>query len=398
MALSNRCSSIQSSADNTSRRHYTPEGWNVKVVCNSFEWHLHKYILRKCNYFSAFLPVSQLDKTSTSVIELHDHCPGQLASVLRFMYFYDYPSAEYDPSQPLYGDSLLTNTAMYVAGASVGHQGLMEHAKRHIKKWSIAVLPALADEADRDERATIVVASSSESPLGQAIRSSGQMDYAILRLADPLLRSLTIVYEQPLAARAGPLFNLRLVLVRFVAAALPFLAVNAAFRAHFRNEWERPLSFPSTGSRLQDRSAIDDIIVDYAMFSGLGRIGWQKLTTRAAMAHSAKDPGQPSLARTFALLQRLCRNERSWTNKAPNFCGDEDSDVDDRTIVPEAETKIGTETELEDEAEAVQKDRKKYWEASLLDHEKTMGELLRGLESILAGEMSHNERGRERGS
>ncbi|KJR80629.1 uncharacterized protein SPSK_05195 [Sporothrix schenckii 1099-18] len=386
------------------RRHYTTEGWNVKIVCNSVEWYLHKYILRKCHYFSAFLPVSELDDGSVSVIELHNHCAGQLANVLRFMYFFEYPGAEYDPRQPLYADSLLTNTAMYVAGASVGHRGMMQYAKKHIIKWSNAVLPGSTsmDESDGDNRMSASIPSRSESPLGLAVRSSGQMDYAILRLADPLLRSLTIVYEQPLTVRAGHLYNLRLVLVRFVAAALSFLAINEAFRAHFRNEWERPLSLPPSDDRPQGRTVIDDIVADYAMFSDLGRIGWQKVTLGGGVTAHVKKRWQPSLPRTFALLKRLSRNERSWTNNGLGSYkdnvddDDDDNDGDDsnddskpeeQTVMPETDTKAESGSELWCESEALQKGQEKYLEASVLDHEKTMQELLQGLDSLLASEM-----------
>ncbi|KAL1903056.1 hypothetical protein Sste5346_000340 [Sporothrix stenoceras] len=370
-------------------RQYTHDGWNVKVVCNSVEWHLHKVILRKCQYFSAFLPVAEVDDGSICVIELHNHCPGQLSSILRFMYFFEYPGAEYDPYQPLYGDSLLTNTAMFVAGVSVGHQGMMQYALKHIIKWTNTVLlgSGSTEEAEGEER-TATPMSSRDSPLGLAIWSSGQMDYAILRLAEPLLRSLTIVYEQPLAVRAGPLYKLRLILVRFVAAALPFLAVNAAFRAHFRNEWERPLVLSPLDERPPGRTVIEDIVVDYAMFSDLGRIGWRKVTVGAGVTAHMKKIHQPSLSRTFALLQRLSQNERSWTTAAPNARDNKDSGSDDRTTMPKPETRAEGKAKRKGESKPKDGGGEKSWETNLVDHEQIMGELWQGLDALLASEMS----------
>lgn len=333
-----------------------------------------------------------MDDGSISVIELHSHCPGQLSSVLQFMYFFEYPGAEHDPDQPLYGDSLLTNTAMFVAGVSVGHQGMMQYARKNIIKWANAVLPGSGstDEADGEGRAATPV-HSRDSPLGLAIWSSGQLDYAILRLADPLLRALTIVYEQPLAVRAGPLYQLRLVLVRFVAAALPFLAVNAAFRAHFRNEWERPLVLSLLDERPRGRTVIDDIVVDYDMFSDLGRVGWRKVTVGAGVTAHMKKRHQPSLSRTFSLLQRLSRNERSWTTNSPekSLC-DDASEFDGQSIVPETEAKnkFGNKANRVGKFEPVSGNGQKNWETSLVDHEQTMGELLQGLDALLASEMS----------
>ncbi|CAK7205907.1 hypothetical protein SEUCBS139899_008687 [Sporothrix eucalyptigena] len=228
------------------RPRFDASNWDVKVTCGEFCWYLHKVILRKCRYFSAILPINCEDDEELSSIELNSHDPGQLSQVLRFMYYFDYPGAVYDHLNPLFGDSVLTNTAMYLAGASVGHHGMMQFATRHIDKWTDAVFPLSTSRKLKWQQGAgasmVHLSSSPNSPLYEAVcDSDSTMDHTILRLVDPLYRALRIVYEQPMAVWANALLGLRVALIRFVVTALPLLAVNASFQAHFRNEWERPI-------------------------------------------------------------------------------------------------------------------------------------------------------------
>ncbi|CAK7239937.1 MAG: hypothetical protein STHCBS139747_001372 [Sporothrix thermara] len=241
--------------------NYDVTGWDVKVVCGPYRWYLHKDVLRKCRYFSSLLSQRSEDSEAGSTICLSNHNAGQLAQVLRFMYYYDYPGADYDSKNPLYGDSLLTNTVMYIAGASVDHRGMMRFATRHIESWTNAVFPGSATKSTTEaqgkqrQRELSVYA---KSPLYEAVcDANGLLDYAVLRLVHPLHRSLTIVYEQPTEKHAGLLKDLRVVLIRFVATALPLLATNAAFQAHFRNEWLRPLQSQFHGAAFAKRSLAD---------------------------------------------------------------------------------------------------------------------------------------------
>lgn len=324
--------------------------------------------MRRCRYFSSFLPVYGLDDPSPRVLALHRHCPGQLASVIHFMYYFHYPGADYDPQEPLYGDSLLTNTAMYVAGASVGHHGMMAFALRKIDAWVKAVSaarPAEGVASGGGSSGSGGGGDSGDAPLHQAARWPGTMEYALLRLAAPLRRALAIVYEQPLPVRAGPLFDLRVVLVRFVAVALPLLAVSGAFRAQFRNEWDCPLPAPPPPAAppgtpaARPPSLVDCLVVDYAMFFDLCLVGWESGREAAAARHTRK-PEQPTVARTLALLQRLARIERAWVDKAEEAGGGDDG------------------------AAAANDDREAQWQASLSDHEKALGEIMQGAERVLS--------------
>ncbi|CAK7219729.1 hypothetical protein SCUCBS95973_003917 [Sporothrix curviconia] len=242
------------------RPEYDFESWDVKVVCGPFRWYLHKNVLRKCRYFSGLLPARSGDSEVKSTIHLNNHIASQIAQVIRFMYYHEYPGADYDHENPLYGDSLLTNTAMYMAGASVDHRGMMRFATQHIETWAKAVFPdapisGMADGGQTGQGARSVYV---DSPLYKAVcTSNGLMDYAVLRLVYPLHRSLTIVYDQPNNIQFGPLQGLRVALIRFVATALPMLAISPAFQAHFRNEWLRPLQSPFHPKNLADRSLAD---------------------------------------------------------------------------------------------------------------------------------------------
>ncbi|EPE05807.1 hypothetical protein F503_08338 [Ophiostoma piceae UAMH 11346] len=235
---------------------------DIRVECGPLTWFLHRQVLQTCPFFADLFPPPGPPNGIDNVIKLHGHVPEQLANVLYFMYCKEYPGADYDPKDPLIGDSVLTNTAMYLAGASVGYQDMMLFAVRKIEAWSAAVLAGRAQDRDRRSLATdnkgdgetgnigvgidikADIGFDNLGPLQRAVQRQydGTMDYALLRLADPLRRSLRIVYEQPPEVRQGLLLSLRLALVRFVDVALPYLATNESFRAHFRNEWMQPLT------------------------------------------------------------------------------------------------------------------------------------------------------------
>ena len=240
---------------------------------------------------------------------------------------------------------------MYLAGASVGYQDMMLFAVRKIEAWSTAVLAGRAQDRDNagdgttgnnnvgiDIKADIGI--DNLGPLQRAVQRQhdGTMDYALLRLANPLRRALRIVYEQPPEVRQGLLLSLRLALVRFVDVALPYLATDESFRAHFRNEWMQPLTVATTRgngitqdcvqnqtTEKTEKTLAENVLMDHALFQELGmlrRPDKRQTATATAPASAtvtargkAKPAELPSIAYLFDLLRRLARIDQ-WDRHA----------------------------------------------------------------------------------
>ncbi|EFX03749.1 hypothetical protein CMQ_677 [Grosmannia clavigera kw1407] len=225
-----------------------PIGWDVVVICGFFSWRLHRQILDRCEYFSpriepwksregdkviSYFGLEALPSRCLHIMELHNHDPGQLANVLRFLYTH----------------------------------ALLARGRYHSGDHSRVEDEDLCKEVD------------------------------------------------------GILWPLRQILIKFVAVTLPQLALNPAFHAQFRSEWDGQMFVQQLEADLAD-FARDEV----AQSKGKGKEG-QTCLSRAYTA--------------LSLLHRLARTEREWIADVLKHC--------DRTRADEDEDENGYDHDFEDE-------------------------------------------------
>ncbi|KAK3694324.1 hypothetical protein B0T22DRAFT_487862 [Podospora appendiculata] len=188
--------------------------WDVLIRCRSSCWKVHHDILcRESDWFKERLPPK--DPWGGYIIfDCNLHQEEQLANVLNFMYEKRYDGATLTPKYPLDGESIRKNVFMYICGASVNCQSMMNYATNAI------------------DAATEVV--------GELIPSQYHRDDLIC-FYKPLTTALAMLYSQ--GGRGQLIYAMRLAMAKLVDACLLWLLGNQAFRTIFPATWAPALFF-----------------------------------------------------------------------------------------------------------------------------------------------------------